>query len=359
MKKKKIISILTLISMLAVTGCTETSSLQTSENVNNTEKEAKNETETEIESEAESETETEEEPTLNTSVEDLEVHFIDIGQGDSILIRCKDQAMMIDFGDNNKGTQVQKYLMDQGIKELKYALGTHPDADHIGGMDVILYKFDVDHVWMPQLESDTVTYRDVVDVCQEEGYEIEQPEWQKEYTLSDATIEIEGPVFIADSYADKNEASIIVKVTYGENSFLFCGDAPVSEEAEMLENDVDLSADVLKLGHHGSDTSTSEAFLQAVSPEYGVISCGEGNSYGHPHASTIEKLKNAGTQIYRTDLQGTVVAYSDGTNITWNQEPTTDYRSGEEVEAGVTAGTVDVTADKKAADAVLEDTDIP
>lgn len=248
--------------------------------------------------------------------EKLEVHFIDVGQGDAILIRFGEHAMQVDFGNNDKGTLVQSYLEKQGITSLDYAIGTHPDADHIGGMDVILYKWDVDTIFMPNKASDTATYRDVLQVCKNKNYKIEVPKAGAEYSLGDASFQIICP--IADGYGDTNSYSIGIRLTYQDTSFVLCGDATKESETEMLCSNEPLSADVLKVSHHGSNTSTSEEFLKAVNPSYAVISCGKDNSYGHPHQETMELLEQYQVQIFRTDEQGSIVAVSDGKEIQWN-----------------------------------------
>lgn len=246
----------------------------------------------------------------------LEVHFIDVGQGDAILIRSGESAMQIDFGNNDKGTLVQNYLEKQGVTKLDYAIGTHPDSDHIGGMDVILYKWDVDTVFMPDVSSNTATYRDVLQVCKNKNYKIEVPKWGAVYPLGDASFQIICPV--ADGYGDTNSYSIGVRLIYKDTSFVLCGDATIESETEMLCSNEVLSADVLKVSHHGSTTSTSEKFLKAVDPTYAVISCGKDNSYGHPHKETMELLEQYPVQIFRTDEQGSIIAVSDGKEITWN-----------------------------------------
>lgn len=246
----------------------------------------------------------------------LEVHFIDIGQGDAILIRCGEHTMEVDFGNNDKGTTVQNYLEKQGVTSLDYAIGTHPDADHIGGMDVILYKMDTDKIFMPNVTSNTATYRDVLQVCKNKNYTIEVPEWGAVYELGDASFQIICPV--ADGYGDTNSYSIGIRLTYQDTSFILCGDATIESETEMLCSNEELSANVLKVSHHGSSTSTSEKFLEAVNPIYAVISCGKDNSYGHPHEEIMELLEEHHVQIFRTDEQGSIVAVSDGKNITWN-----------------------------------------
>lgn len=257
---------------------------------------------------------------------ELTVHFMDVGQGDAVLIACGGEYMLIDAGDNSKGTAVQNYLTKQGVKTLKYVVGTHPDADHIGGMDVVLYKFDCNTVIMPDVTSDTVTYRDVLDAMKAKGYRNTVSKPGNSYTLGDARFVIAGP---GKAYEDTNNNSIVIRMTHGDNSFLFTGDMEEQAEADILQGKVSLQADVLKVGHHGSSSSSSEAFLEAVSPSYAVISCGEDNSYGHPHSQTLNVLRKMGVQVFRTDEQGTITASSDGSKITWNCAPSDTWKAGE------------------------------
>ncbi len=259
----------------------------------------------------------------------LEVHFIDVGQGDSMLVKYGDTSCMIDFGNNYKGTAVQNYLNKQNVKTIKYAIGTHPDADHIGGMDVILYKFNVKNVLMPDVTNDTATYRDVVDVCKNKSYKIVHPALGTVYKLGKAKFTVICPV--SSHYSDTNSYSIGVRLVYGKTSFVMCGDAPIESEDEMLESGENLKADVLKLNHHGSYTANSAKFINAVNPKYAVVSCGLGNSYGHPYKSVMNRIKKKGIKLFRTDEQGSIVATSNGKKITWNQKPCSDYSSGEEL----------------------------
>ena len=256
----------------------------------------------------------------------LKVHFIDVGQGDATLITCNGESMMIDFGNNYKGTAIQNYLNKQKVKKLKYAIGTHPDADHIGGMDVILYKFATKNVFMPNVANDTATYRDVVDTCKARGYKIKHPKAskKKKYKLGGATFQILAPS--KKSYSDINSYSYVIKLTYKKTSFLFTGDAPVSSENEMIKKKYNLKADVLKVGHHGSYTSTSKKFLKKVKPKFAVISACKDNTYGHPHSVVMKRLKKQKLKLFRTDLQGTVVAKSNGKKITWSVKPSKNYK---------------------------------
>lgn len=259
---------------------------------------------------------------------ELSVHFIDVGQGDAILLTCEQEAMLIDAGDNDQGTRIQNYLQKQGVKGLKYVIATHPDADHIGGMDVILYKFDCETVIMTNEKKDTASYRDVLDTMSNKGYKNTIPVVGDTYSLGDAEFTIVGPSKISE---DSNNNSVAILLTHGENKFLFTGDAEEEEEADMLCSGISLDADVYKVGHHGSKSSSSQKLLEVVSPTYAVISCEEGNSYGHPHAETLNNLRSMGVQVFRTDEQGSIIASSDGEKITWNCSPSETWQAGEPI----------------------------
>ena len=257
----------------------------------------------------------------------LEVHYLDVGQGDCTLILCDGHAMLIDAGDNDKGTAVQSYLESQGVTELDYVIGTHPDADHIGGLDVILYKFDCQTVLMPDFEKDTRTYDDVIQTMKQKCYENTSPRTGETFELGSAVFTIVAP---NGEYGDNaNDYSIGILLQHGGNRFLFTGDAEEASEADMLENGMDLKADVFKAAHHGSRTANTEEFLNAVDPDYMVISCGQDNSYGHPHAEVMNRLRIMGISVFRTDEQGTIVAHSDGTEITFNMSPDESWKAGE------------------------------
>lgn len=257
--------------------------------------------------------------------QDLQVHFLDVGQGDATLITNDGQSMLIDAGDNTMGTKVQLYLQKQNIKKLDYLIGTHPDADHIGGLDVIITKFECDTIFMPDVEKDTQTYNDVVEAIDRKGYQYLEPDVGERFTLGDASITVIAPNSI---YEDMNNASIGILIEHGENSFLFTGDAEEEAEYDMLNNGLDLNADVYKVGHHGSSSSTCREFLKAIDPDYAVISCGAENDYGHPHSETLNKLREQGIQVFRTDEQGTIVAVSDGQKVVFNMAPSDNWVSG-------------------------------
>lgn len=263
----------------------------------------------------------------------LEVHYIDIGQGDSILIKQGEEAMLIDAGNNSKGSLVWSYLLSQNIEQLTYVIGTHPDADHIGGLDVILYKFDCKNIFMPACENDTQTYQEVVDTLKTKNQSAIVPSCGDTYTLGSASFQI-----LTDTGKDygenTNDYSIALRLTFGSISFLFTGDAEEAAEQDMLESGLTLSADVYKAAHHGADTANTEDFLRAVAPTYCVISCGKDNSYGHPRAGFLNNLRGMGISVFRTDEQGTIVAVSDGKTVTFNCSPSTSWKAGEPVGSG-------------------------
>ncbi len=267
-------------------------------------------------------------PEINASADSsMYVHFIDVGQGDATLIICDHEAMLIDCGDNSKGTLLQNYLKKQGVEKLKFVIGTHPDADHIGGMDVILTKFDCERILMPDITKETATYRDTISAMNYKGYQNTLPYVGDTYSLGSACFTILAPNNY--DYGDKtNNYSISIILYHGGNTFLFTGDAEEEAENDMLSNGYSIKADVLHVGHHGSSSSTSDNFLKEVNPSYAVISCGEENDYGHPHAETLNKLRAAGISLFRTDEQGSVIAISDENGITWNCAPSESWQSG-------------------------------
>lgn len=257
----------------------------------------------------------------------MEVHFIDVGQGDCILITCDGESMLIDAGNNNKGTTVQLYLRKHGVEELKYIIGTHPDADHIGGMDVVLYKYNCETIIMPDRGSDSNTYRDVIDTIDYKNYSITFPVVGAEYFLGGAKFVIIGP---SKNYSDDNDCSVSLKLCHGDNTFLFTGDAEEEAENDYIRSGIDIESTVLKVGHHGSHSSSCESFLKAVNPQFAVICCGEDNSYGHPHSETLNNLRQQGCLVFRTDEQGSIVAISDGKTLSWNCSPTETWQDGEQ-----------------------------
>lgn len=261
----------------------------------------------------------------------LEIHYIDVGQGDATLLLCGEEAMLIDGGGNEMEGRIRRYLKNLGIKELAYVVGTHPDADHIGGLDEVISVFDCNRVILPEIKRDNVTYRDVTDAIRYRRAEELTAKVGEVYPFGEASFTIVAP---EGSYEEFNNHSVGLLFTYGETRFLFVGDAEGPAEEQMLGSGIDLHADVLKIGHHGSSDSTSQAFLDAVKPTHAVISCGRANEHGHPHTRVLNLLKKRDISVYRTDLQGTVVLQSDGRVIRFLTEPTLDFTSGWDLQAG-------------------------
>lgn len=260
----------------------------------------------------------------------MEVHFIDVGQGDCTLVKCGGFSMLIDAGDDSKGTAIQNYLQKQGIEKLDYLILTHPDADHIGGAPVVITKFDIDTVFISNYEKDNKTYLKLIQALDDRQVSYSTPEVGDTYTLGSAEFTILAP---NGTYEDPNNASIALLLQNGNNSFLFTGDAEEKAEKDIQEYNENIQADVYQVGHHGAKTSSGEAFLEEVQPEFAVISCAEGNSYGHPHAQTLNTLRSMGVKVFRTDEQGSIVAESDGTEIVWNCAPSETWQAGEPTES--------------------------
>ena len=242
------------------------------------------------------------------------VHFIDVGQGDAALVLCDGKSMLIDGGKPNASDVVYTYLQKQGITCLDYIICSHPDDDHIGGLSAPLSTITVRNVYAPDVEDDTQSYQSFKQKTKEQGLTIQNPVCGDSLQFGSSKVDFLGPITESDN--DKNNSSIVMKITYGETSFLFTGDAEREEEAEILEQGYDLSATVLKVSHHGSAGATTYPWLREIMPQYAVISVGKDNSYGHPTEETLSKLRDADVRVFRTDQQGDIIAISDGKNVT-------------------------------------------
>ena len=254
----------------------------------------------------------EEETPFVASEKQLVAHFLDVGQADANVIELPNgELMLIDAGLSGSSEEIIQYIQDLGYDEIDYVVATHPHADHIGGMAEVIDAFQIGNIYMPRAVSTSKTYENLLEVIQDKGLTIKTGKiGVKVLEEEDLSIEMFAPV--GDDYSNLNNYSIVLKIIYGDVSFLYTGDA---EEENLEEITGDIEADVLKVGHHGSDTSTSKDFLEKVQPEYAIISVGEGNSYGHPASSTIELLKEYTNHIYLTNENGTVVVSTDGVNI--------------------------------------------
>lgn len=247
----------------------------------------------------------------------LTVTFLDVGQGDAAVLQCGGQSMMIDGGKAKASSYIYSWLKKNQISYLDVMVATHTDADHIGGLSGALNYAKVGTAYCPVTSGTTKTFQSFVKYLKKQGKSITVPKAGDEFSLGGAQVRILGPT---DPQAEGNNSSIVLKVTFGDTSFLFTGDAEREEEQELLESGYDLESTVLKVGHHGSDTSTSYLFLRTVNPQYAVISVGADNTYGHPTEAVLSRLRDADVKTYRTDLQGTITAVSDGKKVTFQTE---------------------------------------
>lgn len=253
------------------------------------------------------------------SGEELMVYFLDVGQADSILIRACNNNMLIDAGNNEDGALIVSYLKELGVEQLDYVVGTHPHEDHIGGMDDIINNFDIETYMMPDVLSTTKTFEDVLTALSNNNLTYLVPKEGSSYDLGSADVKI---IYVGEEGGDLNDASVVLKLTYGDNSFLFTGDATSNVEEELLESNANIKSDVLKVAHHGSDYSSTNEFIDAVNPEYAVISVGKNNSYNHPSLNTLEKFNKRGIKVYRTDEDNTIIFTSNGSDLTITTEST-------------------------------------
>ena len=247
---------------------------------------------------------------VNFIAEDqLIIDFFDVGQADSILIRNQDKTMLIDAGTNEMGNVVVEHLKEYGISKIDYLIGTHPHEDHIGGLDDVINNFDIGQVYMPQITTTTKTFEDVLNAIENKNLKITSPNKDDIIELGQANTKFMTiPILDRDNL---NLSSLVIRLEFGNNSFLFMGDAEKENEQSIKWP----KTDVLKVGHHGSNTSSTKEFLNQVQPQYSIIMVGKDNSYKLPKEETINKLQECGSEIYRTDLNGDIQIISDGNNI--------------------------------------------
>ena len=243
------------------------------------------------------------------------IHFIDVGQADSALVTCDGHSMLIDGGNADDSNLVYSVLQRETDGHLDYVVGTHAHEDHIGGLSGAFEADTADVTFCPVTEYDSKAFRNFKTRADERGGGITIPAVGDTFTLGEASVTV---VAVNSVPEDTNNTSIVIRIVYGDTSFLFTADAEQETEEKILESGQDIESTVLKVGHHGSSTSTSQAFLDAVSPTYAVISCGKDNSYGHPHSETLAKLASAGVEVLRTDELGDIYCTSDGTEVTFS-----------------------------------------
>lgn len=289
----------------------------------------------------------------------LTVTFLDVGQGDAAVLQCGGQTMMIDGGKAKASSYIYSWLKKNQISYLDVMVATHTDADHIGGLSGALNYAKVGTAYCPVTSGTTKTFQSFVKYLKKQGKSITVPEAGDEFSLGGAQVRILGPT---DPQAEGNNSSIVLKVTFGDTSFLFTGDAEREEEQELLKSGYDLESTVLKVGHHGSDTSTSYLFLRTVNPQYAVISVGADNTYGHPTEAVLSRLRDADVKTCRTDLQGTITAVSDGKKVTFQTERNADINtlgnagSGQKDETGQKNKAVSSAGKAAASDSSAEKT---
>lgn len=251
-------------------------------------------------------------PTVTAPMDGLYVHYIDVGQGDAELVCSNGEYMLIDGGEPSAADTLTDYLSALGVTRLSYVICTHGHADHCGGLSAVVESFEVDEVFISPYGSDAAAYAEFFDAVQDAGLDAEAPDMGVKYRLGEAQFEFLGPV---EDHKNVNDDSLVLRLVYGDTSFLFTGDMTAKAEKELIDDGVSVRCDVLKVGHHGSSGSSCYRFLYEAQPKIAVISCADGNKYGHPHEETLSRLRDADVTVYRTDVDGSVVIFSDGMSV--------------------------------------------
>ena len=250
----------------------------------------------------------------------LKVHFIGVGQADCILVQSDGRNLLIDAGSNENEHFIVSYLQGQGISYLDYVIATHAHVDHIGGMDAVIENFPIGVYFLPEEEYDTNSFKDVLKMLEKKQVTVHMPKFKENFYMGKARFMFITP----DSdrqYEDVNDSSLGIRLSNGAHSFLFCGDISKKMEKQILDSDVYIRSDVMKLNHHGSSDANSWKFLKTVDPAFVVISCGRKNEFGHPHKSVMRRVKALHAGVFRTDKQGTILFESDGKHLTCNVKP--------------------------------------
>lgn len=263
-------------------------------------------------------------------LDELVIHFIDVDQADGMLLIVGDTTVMIDGGNTPTSQDVLEYLKRFGVDQIDLMVNTHPHGDHLGGLPTVLNNIPTDKIWCADSTYDTYLYKSFTQLVAQKNFNISHPEPGTVFAENGLTITVLGPLNSADTYTDLNDTSLVLMVQYGQRKFLFTGDMEAFAEKQLVDAGMSLKADVLKVGHHGSYSSTSQVFLDKVDPEYGVISCGRNNEYGHPHDAPIGRLHRAEVELYRTDLMGSVILVTDGDTIAFFLETANTELTGYE-----------------------------
>lgn len=265
--------------------------------------------------------------------EELTLQFLDVGQGSATLVHQGECWMLIDGGDREYSSYVVSFLKKQGVEKLDYVVVSHYDSDHLSGIVGVLNTMECGQVLAPDYEGDTKTYDSFCQVVEEKEISLVAPQLGDTYEFAKSSFRIVSPA--SYEYTDDNSNSLGIRLEYQDNSFLICGDCTEESEQDLLYLGVEMKSDVFVANHHGSRYSNSPEFLEAVDPKAVVVSCGKGNSYGHPDATVLLSVQKLGADLYRTDLQGTIMAISDGQEIRFTPEASMDYRSGRELDEGM------------------------
>ena len=247
----------------------------------------------------------------------LEIHFINVGQADSILITNNNEYMLIDAGDTNSEQTLFNYFEELQIDEFKHVVATHPHEDHIGSMNDVIDKYNIENFYMPDVLTTTKTFESMLDSLEEKNMTYKVPEVGDEFYLGDAKIDI---LFLNDDEDNLNDSSIILRLTFGESSAIFMADASTSVEEEIMDGYDNIKSDLIKIGHHGSSYISSLAFWEFINPKYAVISVGKNNIYKHPSNEILKRLEQNDIKVYRTDINGTIIFESDGEEIKLKEE---------------------------------------